>query len=77
MTVINQISIAQFKGTCQYMTDEHPLLCNVPLNLSIWITWITSSFLVVLPAQEEGENHANCSAILNTKKNNITFDHES
>ena len=77
MTVINQTSTAQFKGTCQYMTDEHPLLCNAPLNLNIGTTWISSSFLMLPPGQEEGENYAKRSAILNKKKNKITFDHES
>lgn len=77
VTGINQVSTAQFKGTCQYTTDEHPLLCNAPLNLGIWTAWISSSFLVLPPGQEEGENSAKRSAILRAKKNKITFDHES
>lgn len=35
VTGINQMSTAQFKGTCEYMTDEHPLLSNAPLNLGV------------------------------------------
>lgn len=55
-TGINQMSTSQLKGTCQYTTDEHPLIRNTPLTLDIWTTWISISFLMLPAGQEEGEN---------------------
>lgn len=75
VTGISQMSTTELKGTCQCTTDEHPLVCNVPLSPGVWNAWISSSFLVFHPGQDE--NHAKHSAIFNAVKNEITFDHES
>lgn len=72
VTGINQMSSREPANARQMSTHS---FANAPLSRGVWTAWISSSFLVFPPSQDE--NHAKCSAILNTVENEITFDDES